>query len=164
MKKNNKNINKIINSFVNEYGITSDKQLLELAKKLNIQINYIGFIENLNNISKDGGYIINLANVGSGGSHWTSFYKEGDKLFYYDSFAVGFEDKLIELAHKSNIKTIIWNDYHQHQDITEEMCGIWVLLFLYHFQNSKLPFEERFKEFTKKYNFEDLNGDYSASL
>lgn len=160
---NKKKLNKLIKLTIDNYGITSDKQLYKLADKLNIKINYIGFIEDLNDISKNGGYIINLANSDSSGSHWTCFYKENDEIFYYDSFAVGFEDKLLDLAKKSNIKNIIFNDYHQMQDISEDLCGIWCLIFLYYMENSKKKkLVDRFFEFTK--NYEDINGDYSAGL
>lgn len=160
----NKNIKKIINSFIDEYGITSNFQLEDLAKKLKIKLNYIGFIEDLNDISRDGGYILNLGDNTISGTHWTAIYKEEDKSFYFDSFAVGFEDRLLDLAKKANISTIIWNDYYQLQDISEDLCGIWMILFLHHFQNSKKPFEDRFEEFTKKNKFEDINGDYSAGF
>lgn len=154
----NKKLKKKINEFIQNYGVTSDFQLLDIAKKLKIKINYIGFIEDLKDISQDGGYIINLGD--DHGTHWTGFYKEKDKIFYFDSYAVPFEDKLIDLAKKANVSTIYYNDYYQLQGYTEELCGIWVLLFLYYFQNSKKTFEYRFKDFIK--NYEDIDGNYSS--
>lgn len=156
---NKKNLNKLIKSTIENYGLTSDTQLKDLATKLNIKLNYVGFITDLKNIKEDGGYIINLGD--DTGTHWTCFYKENEDLFYFDSYAVSFENELLDLAKKSGIKNIIWNDYHQMQGLTENLCGIWCLVFLYYMTNGKKKsLIDRFKEFTKGY--EDLNGDYSA--
>jgi len=154
-----KKIKKLIKYTIDNYGITSDNQLLDLSKKLDIKINYIGFIENLKSVKPNGGYIINLGDTN--GTHWTAFYKENDKIFYFDSFASPFEDKLIKLSEKSGVKNIIYNDYFQVQDINDDYCGIWVLLFLYYMTHSKKKeLIDRFKEFIK--NYKDIDGDYSS--
>lgn len=156
-----KKLNKLIKFTISKYGITSDTQLLELSKKLKIKINYIGFIEDLNDISANGSYIINLGS--ESGSHWTCFYKENNDIFYFDSYAVGFEDKLLKLAKKFNIKNLIYNDYFQLQGIDEELCGIWCLQFLYYMTHSKKKeLIDRFNEFIT--NYEDLDGNYSSGV
>lgn len=155
---NKKNINKLINKLIDEYGISSDKQLINLAKQLKIKVNYIGFAENLpNNINKlDGSYIINLGDNSIGGSHWTCFYIEKNMSFYNDSFAGGPEDIVISWLANNNIKTIIYNDDFQFQEISETLCGIWCILFLYYMTHSKKKnLIERFNEFTK--HFVDLD-------
>ena len=65
---NKKNLNKLIKSTIENYGLTSDTQLKDLATKLNIKLNYVGFINNLENIKEDGSYIINLGD--NTGTHW----------------------------------------------------------------------------------------------
>ncbi len=150
---------KLIERVINDYGISSDKQLIDLAKQLKIKLNYVGFIENLQEIKKDGGYIFNLGDTKRFGTHWTALYKEKDKAFYFDSFAAPPEDKITNL--ETNIKDLIYNDYAQVQGIEETLCGIWAILFLYHMQNSKeKKLIDKFKEFIKKYK--DLDGDYSS--
>lgn len=156
---NKKKLNNLIKLIINKYGISSDKQLRYLTNKLNIPLNYIGFVEDLKELKKNGGYIFNLGNQEIQGTHWTALYKEGTEAFYFDSFAVPFEDKLLEIP--TNIKNIIYNDFYQLQGIDETLCGIWCILFLYHMQNSKkIKLIDRFKEFTKSYK--DIDGNYSS--
>jgi len=100
-----KKLNNLIKLIINKYGIYSDKQLRYLTNKLNIPLNYIGFVEDLKELKKNGGYIFNLGNQEIQGTHWTALYKEGTEAFYFDSFAVPFEDKLLEIA-ENNCKLI----------------------------------------------------------
>lgn len=154
---NKKNINKLIN----EFGISSDIQLKDLAKKLGIKLNYIGFAENLPNKAKNGGYIINLGNFDIGGTHWTCFYIENSEAFYFDSYSGAPEDEVISWLEKNNVKTLIYNDYFQMQRLEETLCGIYCILFLYYMTYSKKKkLIERFHEFTK--SFTDLDGEYSS--
>lgn len=142
-------------AFINKFGITSNEQLSDLAKKLNIKLNFVGLTDNLKNIT-NGSYIINMGDKEtntSNGSHWTSLYVEEPNCLYMDSYAVLPEDTLMEILEKNkNIKKIIYNDYFQFQDISEQLCGVWCLIFLYHMNRNKhLSLIERFKNFTKEY-------------
>lgn len=154
-------MNKKINKLINEFGISSDIQLRDLAKKLKIKLNYIGFAENLPNTAKNGAYIINLGNSDIGGSHWCGLFIEKNNAFYFDSFAGAPEDILINWLEKNGIKTLIYNDYFQMQKLEETLCGIYCMVFLYYMTHSKKKkLIERFHEFTK--SFTDLDGDYSS--
>lgn len=170
-------MNKKINKLINEFGISSDIQLRDLAKKLKIKLNYIGFAENLQTLpikdgssglrSKstssrmDGSWIINLGDSHLSGTHWTCLFIEKNNAFYFDSFAGAPEDILINWLETNGIKTLIYNDYFQMQKLEETLCGIYCMVFLYYMTHSKKKkLIERFHEFTK--SFTDLDGDYSS--
>lgn len=53
---------------IKEFGITSDEQLINICKELDIKLNWIGFEEDLPEIS-GGGYILNIGNNRQG-THW----------------------------------------------------------------------------------------------
>lgn len=125
---------------IRDYGITSDEQLYKIADDLNIKLNWIGYEHHLKNQPlKDGGYILNIGD--DNGTHWVCFYKEGDSIFYFDSFMVPPNDELLEWGGGLDIK---WNNIEEFQQLTEEMCGLWCLVALYYLQNKKGPLEERF--------------------
>lgn len=152
---------KIIKKLINTYGISSDTQLIDLANKIKIPLNYVGFAENMPNKLNNGGYIINLGDLDKSGTHWTCLYIENENAFYFDSFAGAPEDIIIKKLKKNKVKNLIYNDYFQMQDIEETLCGIWCILFLYYMTFSKKThLMDRFKEFTK--NFIDLDGNYSS--
>lgn len=140
---------------IDNYGLTSDDQLRKLAIDIGININYIGFAENIKK-PLTGLNIINLGDHQIGGTHWTSVYVNGKNSFYYDSFAAPPEDILLKYLPKN----VIYNDYFQSQDINEELCGIWALVFLKNMSTLKKNASlneifNKFKEFTL--NFKDLN-------
>lgn len=110
---------------ISGYGITSDHQLVELAAKMGLPpIQHIGFVEEMSSIPL-GLSIINLGNNRMGGTHWTMLYSDPNEILYADSYGVGPEDKIIQLA---GDKSIYWNT-KQVQGYDETYCGIWVLCF-----------------------------------
>jgi len=159
---------------VETYGITSSTQLVDLSKKFKFKLNFVGFTDDLSpekvksdlttrdNRSCSLAYIFNIGDTA--GTHWTAAYIKDDVMFYFDSFAVPPEDDLIQILEKSNtinlqskpetsfLKKIIYNSNFQFQNICENLCGIWYVIFLYHMSHSKLPsLIERFDEFKKMY-------------
>ena len=54
--------------------------------------NYIGTFskDNCPVLKNDQSTIINLQDSDKNGSHWVSYCKRNDKLFYFDSYAVSF--------------------------------------------------------------------------
>ena len=71
--------------------------------------------------------IINLQNSDKSGSHWVSYKKIGNKIYYFDSYAVSF------------IPDIIKNQYSKHkficniyriQSMDSNQCGIFCILFV----------------------------------
>lgn len=150
-------IKKDLKIFIKNYGLTSDSQLAYLANKMNFNLNFIGLTNDLNKLKSipNGSYIVNIGD--DDGTHWTCFYIENDTCFYFDSFSVAPEDDLINiLSKKSKITKLIYNSDFQFQDITEDLCGIWCLVFLHYMNNSKKKnLIDRFYEFSK--NYKDLD-------
>ena len=152
-------------SIVETYGITSSTQLIELAKKLKFKLNFVGFTDDLElQPTSDGAYIFNIGD--KAGTHWTAGFIKGDTMFYFDSFAVPPEDDLIHILERNScVRQIIYNSNFQFQNICENLCGIWCVIFLYHMTHSKLAtltpggrkrdlgtvLIERFDEFKKRY-------------
>lgn len=109
-----------------QLGITSDSQLLSLAKKAGMQIRYIGFAEDMRSLEQ-GISIINLGDQHRGGSHWTLLlYPPQGNLIYFDSYGVGPEDSIVKLAKEAG-KHITYST-KQLQGYNESHCGIWVLM------------------------------------
>ena len=107
-----------------DLGITSDAQLNELAAKMGLRVNYIGFADSLNKLPPNGLSIINLGDESRGGTHWTMLWVEDDSIYYMDSYGVGLENDIIRLAGR---RRVIFNK-KQIQRYEEEHCGVWVLM------------------------------------
>jgi transposase len=144
-----------LKDFISGYGITSSQQLIDLAKELNINLKYVGITNNLINVKPitNGSYIINIGDPGSGGTHWTSLFVQGNEAFYFDSYAVAPEDDLIDILNtNSKVNKVTYNNNYQTQGVDESLCGIWSIMLLYHMQNSKKKdLKDRFNEFAKDY-------------
>jgi len=107
-----------------DLGLTSETQLIDLARKMGMKVNYVGFAESLNKLPPNGLSIINLGDESRGGTHWVMLWVEDATITYMDSYGVGPEDDIIRLAGK---RRIIFNK-KQIQRYEEEHCGVWVLL------------------------------------
>lgn len=136
--------------FNEEYGVTSDYQLQELAYKAKIPLVEINFAEDIK-IDRNGAYIINLGDRQISGTHWTGLWIEGNSAFYFDSFAGPPEDILIKKIKDYGIKFLIFNSEYEFQRIEENLCGVWVLMFLYFMNLRKGSIEDRFKKMYDRY-------------
>lgn len=121
---------------------TSDTQLKKYTEKLGLPLNNILMRDEMNELKKDGFYIINLDNSNGNGTHWTSLYFHPLNSCYFDSY--GFVPPL-EVEQK--IKPYIYNDA-DIQDFNSEACGYYALAFI-KFLNDKTNKEVAFKEFLK---------------
>ena len=95
-------------------------------------------------------YIINLQNSNENGSHWTSFIKDKNNIYYYDSFGVIFPENQYHIFFK-NADNIYYIDKHD-QNIDSTSCGYWVLAFLFYMTNTKGPMLDRMKKIDKKFD------------
>lgn len=121
---------------------TNDLQLKEYAEKMGLPLLNILMRDEMNELKKDGFYIINLDNSNGNGTHWTSLYFHPLNSCYFDSY--GFVPPL-EVEQK--IKPYIYNDA-DIQDFNSEACGYYALAFI-KFLNDKTNKEVAFKEFLK---------------
>lgn len=127
-----------------ELGLTSDTDLRNIAKDLNIKLNWIGFEEDLTNQPKeDGGYIINIGD--NTGTHWCGLAVKGDEAFYFDSFMVPPNDPVVKWVMDNKFDKFNYNNKEQFQQLNEELCGLWVIVFLYYSQkNEAITLAKRF--------------------
>lgn len=135
---------------INGFGITSADQLRELANRLNVKINYIGFAEQLKHLPKPGFSIINLGDDTIGGTHWVLWYIDPQRKhdIYFDSYGAPPEDKIIELSKSDDI---IINS-KQVQGYYEQYCGIWAITaaaYLNRHVNKKKAFSDFIAKFAK---------------
>ena len=76
-------------------------------------------------IISDKGFV-NIDDGSMGGSHWTCFYINDNKSYYFDSYG-GSPDKFLL---KQLPKPIIYHNY-KIQDINSYLCGSYCLYFFY---------------------------------
>ena len=110
---------------MNSIGETTNIQLMDYAKKLNLEIKVISkdqIKENLTN----GNYIINLNNSYEKGSHWVGCIITNSTIYYFDSFGVEPLKEIIRIK-----KHILYNTYYI-QDLKEKSCGYYALIFCYY--------------------------------
>ena len=112
-------------------------QLIDLAKKLNINLVNVCSKDELNKvIPKVGGYIINLENSYNGyGTHWCSFliYEEIDgnmNGLYHDSYGIRPPIEVENYIKQISNKKIGYNT-RQIQKIETTECGWYALNWLY---------------------------------
>jgi hypothetical protein len=132
-------------------SLTTDMQLFEIAAKHCVALNAVVFKDQLNDMFlRPGGYIINMADSDSQGTHWVAFHiddgKKNDAIAYFDSFGVNPPLEVRDSLKKIGIKVLV-SDKHI-QNINSGWCGIYVLFFLWFMQHhKKLKLEKRFENF-----------------
>lgn len=139
-------------------GITSNLDLENLAKEVNIKINCF-FKNELPIIPYEGNYIINLAssNDESGGSHWVSckLTKEHgiNKALYFDSFGLPepilvnkFILKWVKNKHNNIIRNI-----NQIQNINSNYCGEYSILFLKEINSKTINLKQQLYNFISQF-------------
>lgn len=116
--------------------------LEEKARRLNIPLVGVFSKDKLPPIAKAGGYIINLQNEGDGpGTHWTAFYVEGSSRAYFDSFGV-----IPPLSVQRFLKRYYFSEKHI-QNIQSEICGYYVLYFIWFMWNHRFRIKDLRKRF-----------------
>ena len=136
----------------------------ELFKKSNYPLSNI-FINNLlkneksysNTFSKDEipliednkSLIFNLQNSNQTGNHWVSLSRKNNNIFIFESFGVGHILKNIYIIYKNF--NIITNIY-RIQDINNNLCGLFCVLFCLYNVNNK----NKFIEFLNMFNVNDF--------
>ena len=140
-----------LNELIEAYGISTNNQLANFAKGIDLPLVEIGFAEDIM-INKDGAFIVNLGSNQIGGTHWTGLWIENGHAFYDDSYGVAPEDILVKKIGDYGVSDLSYNDGYEFQRFEEELCGMWVLMFFYFMSiNKNLSLDERFKKMTEHY-------------
>jgi hypothetical protein len=139
-------------------------QIIDLAKKLNINLIAVCSKDELNKITpKVGGYVINLQDSTKGhGSHWTSFiiYENPDQEYntlYHDSYGIRPPIEVENFIKQITNNKIAYNT-RQIQKIDTTECGWYCLSFLYNLQykRSSNNMIDDYSNYMSKYS-NDLN-------
>lgn len=109
--------------------ISSDHDLIELAKRLHVHLDDILAIEEIKKPLKSGSYVILLRN-GEGVGHWVAIHN-GE---YFDSTGIGPPTVLGNLPYNQR----------QYQGTYEEFCGPWCIFWLYTKQKNRLDLLKAF--------------------
>lgn len=120
--------------------MTTNIDLINLAKKNNIRLDAIAFKDQIDLIPYKNGLsvILNMSNKGHPGTHWIAFYCSGNSgryMYYSDSFGELPPIEVENYCIKNNIWTIYYNPYVM-EDINGINCGELSLNFLKLAQNS----------------------------
>lgn len=103
----------------------SNTDIIYILKEQKIKLNGVFMKDELPTKLKRGFYVINLqsSNIGNG-THWTAFYYNPNKSFYFDAFGfpapIEIEQKL--KAYKYNKKQI--------QNLKSTSCGFYCIAFI----------------------------------
>lgn len=125
----------------------SDTEINEICTKMYLPLNGIYFKDSLPEILKVGFYIINLQSQNSlgRGTHWTTFYFDGNKNIYYDSFGFPAPEETEE-----RIEPYIFNN-RDIQNINSSSCGYYCIAFI-KFLNGLSNKEKGFETFLKLFS------------
>lgn len=77
--------------------------------------------------------VINLDDFEGQGTHWTAYYKNGNKCHYFDSF--GNLQPPIEFIKYIDDKCTIYYNYKKYQNYNTYICGHLCIQFLYEMTN-----------------------------
>ena len=96
---------------------------------LKLDKNYIGTYskDNCPVLKNNQSTIINLQDSDKNGSHWVSYKKIGNKIYYFDSYAVPFVNNIIKNQYPNH--KFICNIY-RIQSMDSNQCGRFCILFL----------------------------------
>lgn len=129
--------------------------LEERAKKLKLNLVWIGCKDQIPYKRKNGCYILNLQDDkdvngnDNPGSHWCSFIIDKGQACYYDPF--GFQPPRQVQEFLKPYKPFPYNT-KQIQDIKSEVCGYHCLYFLFFMQNRSGSMVNRLKLFQSRFS------------
>ncbi len=132
-------------------SLTTDGELFKIAEKYGILLNAVVFKDQLyDTFLTKGGYVINLADSDSMGTHWVSFWiddaKKNDAIIYFDSFGISPPLEVRDALKKIALKMLVSDK--QIQNVNSGWCGIYVMFFIWFMQqHSKKPLEKRLELF-----------------
>ena len=119
---------------------------LKIDEMLKNNVNYIGTSskDNVPILKNNQSAIINLQDSNLPGSHWVSYCKRNDKIFYFDSYGVAFISDIIKNQYPKH--KFICNIYRV-QSIDSNQCGRFSILFV----KSDIKSENDYNNFLLKF-------------
>ena len=123
----------------------------EIEKYFKNQPKFIGVYSrnNLPSVARDGGYVVNLDERGSTGTHWVAIHIKGPKATYFDSFGIEhIPNEVLRFLNKKDIDSNIF----RVQSKKSVLCGYFCIKFLeYMFSGKTLT------EYTNLFSPTDFN-------
>ena len=119
---------------------------LKIDKILKYDKNYIGTYskDNVPLLKSNQSAIINLQDSNKMGSHWVSYKKIGNKIYYFDSYGVAFIPDIIKKQYPKH--KFICNIY-RIQSMDSNQCGRFCILFV----KSNIKNENDYNNFLLKF-------------
>ena len=119
---------------------------LKIDDILKNNVNYIGTFskDNCPVLKNNQSTIINLQDSDKSGSHWVSYKKIGNKIFYFDSYAVPFVNNIIKNQYPNH--KFICNIY-RIQSMDSNQYGRFCILFV----KSNIKNENDYNNFLLKF-------------
>jgi len=137
-------------------GETTTEDLYNLSKILKIPNLKVVPRDYIKKPLKDGNYIINLDKPNGQGTHWTSFIKKDNIIYYFDSFGMPPPTNILII----NDKMIYYNIYNI-QDINEKSCGYYCLYFIYNMILNNYDYKKMLELFVNNpLNNKDILNDF----
>jgi hypothetical protein len=134
----------------NKLTTLTNSDLYSICIKLKLRLVGVFMKDELEDNLKEGNYIINLENSNQSGSHWCTFIKDKDNIFYYDSFGVVPPQNIYDISVKNNLN-LFYIDKHD-QNLNATSCGWWCIAFLYYMNTTKGVMLNNMKKFDKNFN------------
>ena len=127
---------------LDNYPVTN----LKIDEILKHDKEYIGTYskDNVHVLKNNQSTIINLQNSDKSGSHWVSYKKIGNKIFYFDSYAVAYIPDIIKNQYTNH--KFICNIYRV-QSMDSIQCGRFCILFV----KSNIKNENDYNDFLLKF-------------
>jgi len=137
-------------------AITNNVELQEASVRNNIPLVGVFYKDQLPLQIKPGSYIINLSESddGSGGTHWVGAIVEGRRVVYFDPFGIAMPKEIERYFSAFQVE----QNQQQIQNIDSNICGYYVLYFLYYMTHRRKvipnPFR-RLKSFLRLWDRDD---------
>jgi len=126
-------------------------ELFDICKRMKIPLVNVIAKDEINLITKNGNYILNLENHNLKGSHWTALCLFAKHGLYMDSFGMPPPEKLFNYLEKK-YKQVNYNRM-EIQDMDSKLCGYFCIAFFKFMQNKKATlegFQQLFSQNTNK--------------
>ena len=151
---NIKQLDKIQNEFIGagENGkyfenILSNFDIIRIAKEKRIPLNAVIAKDQVDKLTKDGNYIINLENHSQAGSHWTALIMSAKNCLYFDSFGMPPPEAVYKFLEKKYGKVPF--SKMEIQDMDSSFCGYFFFFFLKFVQERRGSLAQKLQSFQK---------------